>query len=129
MKEYILDLDKPRELRFGFKSLRAIREKFGNKSLSELMNIEVDEIPVLVLHGLAWDEKALTLDQVEDLLDAAIPKKYTVLGITTLILEALAAQMGIDTKKVIADNQEAEKKKKQQITKKTPSTKQRKKQP
>jgi len=129
VKEYILDLDKPRELRFGFKSLRAIREKFGNKSLSELMNIEVDEIPVLVLHGLAWDEKALTLDQVEDLLDAAIPKKYTVLGITTLILEALAAQMGIDTKKVIADNQEAEKKKKQQITKKTPSTKQRKKQP
>ena len=129
MKEYILDLDKPRELRFGFKPLRAIREKFGNKSLSELMNIEVDEIPVLVLHGLAWDEKALTLDQVEDLLDAAIPKKYTVLGITTLILEALAAQMGIDTKKVIADNQEAEKKKKQQITKKTPSTKQRKKQP
>ena len=129
MKEYILNLDKPRELRFGFKSLRAIREKFGNKSLSELMNIEVDEIPVLVLHGLAWDEKALTLDQVEDLLDAAIPKKYTVLGITTLILEALAAQMGIDTKKVIADNQEAEKKKKQQITKKTPSTKQRKKQP
>ena len=129
MKEYILDLDKPRELRFGFKSLRAIREKFGNKSLSELMNIEVDEIPVLVLHGLSWDEKALTLDQVENLLDAAIPKKYTVLGITTLILEALAAQMGIDTKKVIADNQEAEKKKKQQITKKTPSTKQRKKQP
>jgi len=129
VKEYILDLDKPRELRFGFKSLRAIREKFGNKSLSELMNIEVDEIPVLVLHRLARDEKALTLDQVEDLLDAAIPKKYTVLGITTLILEALAAQMGIDTKKVIADNQEAEKKKKQQITKKTPSTKQRKKQP
>ena len=129
MKEYILDLDKPRELRFGFKSLRAIREKFGNKSLSELMNIEVDEIPVLVLHGLAWDEKALTLDQVENLLDAAIPKKYTILGVTTLILEALAAQMGIDTKKVIADNQEAEKKKKQQITKKTPSTKQRKKQP
>lgn len=128
MKEYILDLDKPRELRFGFKSLRAIREKFGNKSLSELMNIEVDEIPVLVLHGLSWDEKALTLDQVENLLDAAIPKKYTVLGITTLILEALAAQMGIDTKKVTAGDLE-KKKKKQQVKGKIPSTKQRKKQP
>ena len=128
MKEYILDLDKPRELRFGFKSLRAIREKFGNKSLSELMNIEVDEIPVLVLHGLAWDEKALTLDQVENLLDAAIPKKYTILGVTTLILEALAAQMGIDTKKVTAGDLE-KKKKKQQVKGKIPSTKQRKKQP
>jgi len=128
VKEYILDLDKPRELRFGFKSLRAIREKFGNKSLSELMNIEVDEIPVLVLHGLSWDEKALTLDQVENLLDAAIPKKYTVLGITTLILEALAAQMGIDTKKVTAGDLE-KKKKKQQVKGKIPSTKQRKKQP
>ena len=128
MKEYILDLDKPRELRFGFKSLRAIREKFGNKSLSELMNIEVDEIPVLVLHGLSWDEKALTLDQVENLLDAAIPKKYTILGVTTLILEALAAQMGIDTKKVTAGDLE-KKKKKQQVKGKIPSTKQRKKQP
>jgi len=128
VKEYILDLDKPRELRFGFKSLRAIREKFGNKSLSELMNIEVDEIPVLVLHGLSWDEKALTLDQVENLLDAAIPKKYTILGVTTLILEALAAQMGIDTKKVTAGDLE-KKKKKQQVKGKIPSTKQRKKQP
>ena len=129
MKDYILDLDKPRELRFGFKALRRIREKFGNKSMSDLMNIEVDEIPILILQGIRWEEKELTLEQVEDLLDAAIPKKYTVLGLTTIVLEALAAHMGIDTKKVIADDLEKKKKKEtQQVKGKIPSTKKQKKQ-
>jgi len=127
MKEHILELDKSRGLRFGFKALRAIREKFGDKSIDQLLNIKVDEIPVLVLAGLKWEDKALTLDRVEDLLDGAIPEKYTILEVTTLVLEALAAQMGVEPKKVKADGTKKEPEKKQQMKKTIPSTKGRKK--
>jgi len=100
MKDYILDLDKPRMLRFGFKAMRVIRNRFGKKSLDQLMSIQVDEIPTLAWAGLTHEDKSLTVDKTELLLDEAIPEKYTILEITTLILEALAAQMGVDTKAV-----------------------------
>ena len=132
MKDYTLDLDKPRELRFGFRAIRTIRNKFGERSLDQLMNIQVDEIPYLAWAGLTYEDNALTIERVEELLDEAIPKKYTIMKITEMILEALAAQMGVDTKKDKADDQEAEKPKteteeKSQPKRTTPSTKKRKK--
>ena len=127
MKSHILNVDKPRELRFGFKALRDIREKFGDRSIEQLLNIKVDEIPVLVLAGLKWEDKDLTLDVVEDLLDAAIPKTYTILGVTTLVLEALADQMGVASKKDEADGTKKEPEKKQQNKMMIPSTKKQKK--
>ena len=131
MKDFILELDKPRELRFGFKATRMIRQKFGDRSLDQLMNIKVDEVPILVWAGLKWEDKALTVEQVETLLDEAIPKTYTIMKITELTLEALAAQMGIDTKKVKAGGQvvkaEVVTEEKKQPKKTTPSTKKQKK--
>ena len=135
MKDYILELDKPRELRFGFKAMRLIRNKFGERSLDQLMNIQIDEIPYLAWAGLTHEDKALTVEQLEDLLDAAIPKKYTILSVTNLILEALAGQMGVELpKKVKAGDQEKEAEKpktateeKTQPTKTIPSTKKQKK--
>ena len=102
MKNYILDLDKPRKLRFGFKAIRMIRDKFGNRSVDQLMNIKVDEIPVLAWAALKWDDKSLTLEKVEDLLDAAIPEKYTIMDLIELIMGAMAAQIGIQVKKATA---------------------------
>lgn len=128
MKNHVLELDRPRELRFGFKALRAIREKFGDRSIDQLLNIKVDEIPVLVLNGLKWEDKTLTLNKVEDLLDAVIPKKYTILGVTTQVLEALAAQMGVEPKKVKAGGtKKTEAEKKTPVKKTIPSTKTQKK--
>lgn len=129
MKGYILDLDKPRELRFGFKAMRELRLKFGNRSLDQLMNIKVDEMPILAWAGLKWEDKTLTPDKVEDLLDAAIPKKYTILAVTEFILEALAAQMGVDPKvkagiPVVKMEDEAKKAaEKKKVTATIPSTK------
>ena len=102
MKDFILDLDKSRELRFGFKAMRTIRQKFGDKSMDALLNIKVDEVPAIAWAGLKWEDKQLTVDQVEVLLDDAIPKKYTILEITEIVLEALAVQMGVESKKVKA---------------------------
>jgi len=129
MKDFILDLDKPRELRFGFKATRAIRQKFGERSLESLLNIKWDEIPVLVWAGLKWDDKQLTVEQVEDLLDAAIPGTYTILKVTEIALEALAEHMGIELKKAKAGETEKKTEEKKQATETIPSTKKQKKQP
>ena len=138
MKDHILELDKSRTLRFGFKAMRTIRNRFGDRSLDQLMSIKVDEIPVLAWAGLTHEDKALTIEQVEDLLDAAIPEKYTILKVTELILGALASQMGVDTKKVKAgapivtaevevEKPETATEEKTQPTKTIPSTKKQKK--
>jgi len=136
VKDYILELDKPRELRFGFKATRLIRQRFGDRSMDQLLNIKVDEVPVLAWAGLKWEDNALTVEQVETLLDEAIPKTYTIMKVTEIILEALAAQMGVEPKKVKAgapevgaEETEAAEEEKKQPTKTIPSTKKRKKQP
>ena len=99
-REYILDLDKPRELRFGFKALRMIRQKFGDKNLDQLMNMKIDEIPALVYAGLKWQDSTLTEERVESLLDEAIPQKYSIMEIIQIITSALTAHLGVDLKKV-----------------------------
>ena len=139
MKDYMLDLDKPRELRFGFKAMRLIRQKFGdNKTTEQLLNIKVDEIPVLAWAGMKWSDPQLKLEQVEDLLDSVIPKKYTILKITEIIMEALSEQLGIESKKAPADGQKVKVEKeaqkmaevvKQKVMETIPSTKKQKKQP
>lgn len=133
MKDYVLELDKPRELRYGFRASRLIRQRFGERSLESLLNLKWDEMPVLVWAGLKWDAKQLTVEQVEDLLDDTIPKRYTILQITNIALEALAAHMGITSKKATADETtvraKAEKvtEEKKQPTETIPSTKKQKK--
>ena len=108
MKDYILKLDKSRQLRYGFKALKLIRDKFGDKSLDQLMGLKMDEIPTLIWAGLKWEEPNLSIEKVTGMLDDAIPNTYTILEVTMIGLEALSAQMGIDTKKVLADVQAQE---------------------
>lgn len=106
MKLIVLKLDRERELRYGFKALKLLKEKFGNKSLAEMMDLQVDEIPQLIWAGLKLEDKALTVEMVEDLLDQAITieKTYTIIEVTSMGLEALAIQMGVDLKKLTADD-------------------------
>ena len=139
MKDHILELDKSRTLRFGFKANRMIRQKFGDRTIEDLLNtLKVDEMPILAWAGLKWEDNALTVEQVEDLLDTVIPKKYTIMKVTEIILEALAEHMGANLKKVKAgvptvtaevENPEAVTEEKKQPTKTIPSTKKQKKSP
>jgi len=139
MKDHILELDKSRTLRFGFKANRMIRQRFGDRTIEDLLNtLKVDEMPILAWAGLKWEDNALTVEQVEDLLDTVIPKKYTIMKVTEIILEALAEHMGANLKKAKADvptvtaeveNLEAVTEEKTQPTKTIPSTKKQKKSP
>lgn len=96
MKEHILDLDKPRKLRYGFRALRIIREKYGeNKELTDVMDVNVDEIPFFAYAGLVREDESLTPEKVEELIDDAIPDRYTVLDIVGIIAKAIADQIGV----------------------------------
>lgn len=133
MKDHILDLDKPRELRYGFKAIRKIRQKFGNKKLEDLMKMNVDEAPVLAWAGLTHDDPKLTVEKVEQLLDNQIPKRYKLIQILEIVMGAISDQMGVpvpteEEKKKNEKNSEAGKEERKQPAKKIPSKKSVKKQ-
>ena len=99
MREHILELDRPRKLKFGFKAIRLIREHFGEKDVSDLLNMKVDEMPIIAWAGLIHEDPNLTIEKVEDLLDSSIPGKYTVVEIVNILAEALADHFGVSEKK------------------------------
>ena len=99
MREHILELDRPRKLKFGFKAIRLIREHFGEKDISDLLNMKVDEMPVIAFAGLIHEDPDLTVEKVEDLLDGSIPERYTVVEIVNILAEALADHFGVSEKK------------------------------
>jgi len=129
MKDFILDLDKKREIRFGFKALRALRKKWGNKSIEKVLDFHMDEIPALILFGLQWEDKDLTLDKLETILDESIPKKYTIMKLTTIVYDAFYAQLGIDEKKPLASGRKRKVTAKKKVKLKTLSTRKQKPQP
>lgn len=100
MKDYILELDRPRKLKYGFKAIRLIREKYGGKKeLTDFMEMGLDEMPYFAWVGLVWEDKSLTPEKTEELIDDKIPDKYKVLDIINIISNAIVEQMGIKTEK------------------------------
>lgn len=70
----ILELDRPRNLRYGSKALKNI-EKIFNCKITEVKidNLDIDTVTNLLHVGLQSDDPTLTLEQTEDLLDKYIP--------------------------------------------------------
>ena len=100
MDAHIFDLDKPRKLKFGFGALKELKKKYGKeKSLTDILSVGLDEIPFWAWVGLVWEDKELTTKRVEELIDEAIPEKYTLLGVADLIANAILDQMGMKIKK------------------------------
>ncbi len=100
MDAHILDLDKPRKLKFGFGALKELKKKYGKeKSMADIMRAGLDEVPFWAWVGLLWEDKELTAERVEELIDEAIPEKYTLLGVSTLVADAILDQMGMQVKK------------------------------
>lgn len=96
MKEHILDLDKPRKLKYGFKALGLIREKYGEKTeLTDVMTIETDEMPFFAWAGLAWEDKSLTPKKVADLIEDKIGETYTIMDVIGIIVGAIADHVGV----------------------------------
>lgn len=73
----IIELDRPRELRFGHKALKKLSALTG-KSMDEMESdeeLDFEELEQIFLYGLERDARengeTLTLDMMEDILDYA----------------------------------------------------------
>jgi hypothetical protein len=76
----IIELDKPRELRFGHKALKKMSASTG-KSVEDMESeMDFEELEQIFLYGLEKDARAngetLTLDMMEDILDCAPSYQY-----------------------------------------------------
>ena len=112
MDEHTLDLDKPRKLRYGFKAIRLIKEKYGDKKgLLNFMEAGLDEVPFFAWAGLVWEDESLTPESTEEIIDSCIPGKYTILDIVEIIAKAIADQVGGEIKGQIRGEIEKKKKK------------------
>lgn len=100
MKDYTLELDRPRKLKFGFKAIRLIREKFGDREVSDLMNMKVNEMPTVAWAGLIHEDSELTVEKVVDLLDEKIGKDCTVMDVIGILIEAITEQIGTGKKTI-----------------------------
>jgi hypothetical protein len=107
MKEWVLNLDRPRRLRFDFKALRTLRERYVGKELSDFMNVAVDELPVIAWAGLIWEDPGLTPEAVEALLNDKIGTELTIAGLAEIIAGALAAHTGLEPEKKATSSDDA----------------------
>jgi heterodisulfide reductase subunit B len=100
MKEYILNLDRPRKLKFGFKATRLINEKFKEeKNLKDLAEFALDEFIFLAWAGLSWEDESLTVEKVEELMDDKVGVEYSQTDIANIIAEAMTAHSGAEAVK------------------------------
>ena len=94
MQDYILNLDKPRKLKFGFKATRLITEKFGGKGLEDLKELALGEFVYIAWAGLVWEDESLTVEKLEAMLDEKIGTEYSQTDIIELISAAITAHFG-----------------------------------
>ena len=94
MQDYILNLDKPRKLKYGFKATRLITEKFGGKGLEDLKELALNEFIFIAWAGLIWEDESLTEEKVEQMCDEKIGSEYTQTSIINIIAAAITAHSG-----------------------------------
>jgi len=101
MKDYILNLDRPRKLIYDFDAWDIIAEKYGPKESKEdfdisKLNITYNEIPFLVYAGLRWEDPKIDEAAVKGLLNEKIRSgDLTIIDIMQSAVNAIFAQSGL----------------------------------
>lgn len=100
MKEFVLELDRPRKLVFDFDAWDLISEHFGSADGKEFdlasMNITYRDLPFLVFAGLKWEDENLNLEQTKKLLNEAIRSgRLDIMQILDVVVRAIFAQSGV----------------------------------
>jgi hypothetical protein len=100
MKEFVLELDRPRKLVYDFDAWDRIAEKYGAGDEGfdiQSLKVTAKEIPFLIRIGLLWEEPELTDDGVKGLLNAALRGgKYTIIELMNIAVDAICAQAGVE---------------------------------
>lgn len=100
MKEFVLELDRPRKLVFDFDAWDLIAEQYSQKNGKEFdiasLNITYRDLPFLVYAGLRWEDENLTYEQTKKLLNDAIRSgKLNIIQILETVMKAIFAQSGV----------------------------------
>lgn len=101
MRDFVLELDRPRRLVFDFDAWDLIAEKYAPKEAEKdfdiaTLNITYREVPYLAFAGLHWEDPELTEEKTKKLLNEQIKAgKHTIMSILEIIVDALFAQAGL----------------------------------
>ena len=94
MKIVKIKMDKERHMKFGMNATIQLEKDLG-KPISEIgSNMSLEEISTIMFHGLKWEDKKLTLEQVGDLFDEAVEHYGTFQEVVKLLMEAFSATFG-----------------------------------
>lgn len=69
--DYVLiQLDRERKLRIGYKAIKTYKSKFG-KSLTNIdtTNFDIEDVARIIYVGLIHEDNSLTFEQVEEMMD------------------------------------------------------------
>lgn len=87
----IIELDKPRQIKYGIKALKVIEKLLECKITKINFNdIGIDEMLKLLFAGLSWEDKELTLESLEDLVE----NHSSFSEITSKLTEAITVAFG-----------------------------------
>lgn len=100
MKEFVLELDRPRKLVYDFDAWDLISEHFGTGDGKEFdldsLNITYRDLPFLVYAGLRWEDESLSYEQTKKLLNGAIRSgRLDIMQILDVVMKAIFAQSGV----------------------------------
>ena len=63
-RAFVLELDRPRQLKFDMGTLWALLRKLGCKDLMALHDLDISGVAELVRAGLVWEDPALSVKDV-----------------------------------------------------------------
>ena len=87
----LIDLDKPRKLRFRHNDLADLEVASG-KGLAELMSgMSFHGIRLLLMYGLRWQDAKMTVSRAGDLAQAWLDKGLGIEGLVEKLLDGLRA--------------------------------------
>ena len=112
MKDFVLELDRPRKLVFDFDAWDLITGKYASQKegqefdISQL-KITAREVPFLAFAGMYWEDHELTEEQTKKMLNEQIRAgKCTILSILGIVGDAILVQSGLQKASVETDGKE-----------------------
>lgn len=109
----LIELDRPRELRYGHKALKKLTALTGIQvDNMDLENFDLAEIEKVIYCGLTSEDKDLELEQMEDILDQAPSYQHIIDKMQEAFTAAFGGQIETDPKnlKRIVEEQQVTKK-------------------
>ena len=104
----LIDLDKPRKLRFRHNDLADLEVQSG-KGLAELMSgMSFHGIRLLLLYGLRWQDQKMTVSKAGDLAQAWLDKGLGIEALVEKLLDALRASGFIKAEEAGAGGEDVE---------------------